>query len=148
MIYSADNITLAYPKMPPVVKSASFDLSEGETMTILGPNGAGKSTLLNCLMGLHTPESGTVELRGKPLAGMSSREIAGTVAYVRQYQTPVFAYTVRDYVMMGRAPKMRVFERPKAVDEEAVDKALVTMGLTELSSRPYTDISGGQRQKA
>lgn len=147
MIYDVRDVSLAYGQGPVVVDRASFTLDEGETLTILGPNGAGKSTLLNSLMGLHIPLSGEVLLCGRPLARQSAREIARAVAYVRQQQSLAFSFEVLDFVVMGRAPRLSAFARPKPEDYDAAMAALETMGVAALAHRPYSDISGGQRQQ-
>ncbi len=55
----------------------SLSVKAGEILALIGPNGAGKSTMFNQLSGVDTPTSGEVLFRGKPVAGHTSREIAG-----------------------------------------------------------------------
>ena len=148
MLYEVEHLCLGYPSLPEVVKDASFSIAEGETVTILGPNGAGKSTLLNSLMGLSKPTLGSIRLDGQDMAKMDPKSIARQVAYVRQNQSPVFAYTVLDFVLMGRAPHMSVWAHPKEEDVALARDALDVMGIAHLADRPCTDISGGQRQSA
>lgn len=121
MIYSVHGITLAYPRMPPVVREASFELDAGDILTILGPNGAGKSTLLNSLMGLHELDGRRIEVGGKDLGSLSPKELARSVAYVQQHQAPVFAFSVGDFVAMGRAPHLSVYGKPRRRDRKAVE---------------------------
>lgn len=147
MIYDVRDVSLAYGQGPIIVDNASFTLAEGETMTILGPNGAGKSTLLNSLIGLHSLVSGEVLLCGATLGKQSARDIARTVAYVRQQQSLAFSFEVLDFVVMGRAPRLGTFARPKSDDYDSAMAALETMGVANLAHRPYSDISGGQRQQ-
>jgi len=123
-------------------------LKEGEILSILGPNGAGKTTLLNCMAKLLVPDSGDIFLRGTDIRDMNAREVAGIVGYVPQSHVPVFGYTVLNFVMMGRAPKIGFFRRPGKADEDAAFEALETLNITHLANRPYTDISGGERQQA
>jgi iron complex transport system ATP-binding protein len=131
-----------------VIKNASMTLREGEILSILGPNGAGKTTLLNCMIKLITPSSGEIFLRGTNIRDMSAREVACIAGYVPQSHVPVFGYTVLNFVMMGRAPKIGVFKRPCREDEDAAFEALETLNIAHLANRPYTDISGGERQQA
>jgi iron complex transport system ATP-binding protein len=79
---------------------------------------------------------------------MSAREVARIVGYVPQIHVPVFSYTVLNFVMMGRAPKIGIFKRPCQEDEDAAFEALETLNIAHLANRPYTDISGGERQQA
>ncbi|MDT8870939.1 ABC transporter ATP-binding protein [Komagataeibacter rhaeticus] len=80
----------------------SFSINRGELVALLGPNGAGKTTLLRLLLGLVPPGSGQVWLEGRPMATWSRREIARRIAYVPQGHVPLFPYSVRDIVGMGR----------------------------------------------
>jgi len=123
-------------------------LREGEILSILGPNGAGKTTLLNCMAKLCTPCSGDIFLRGTDIRNMDARKVAGIVGYVPQTHVPVFGYTVLNFVIMGRAPKIGIFRRPGKDDEDAAFEALETLNIAHLANRPYTDISGGERQQA
>ncbi|MBQ6454125.1 MAG: ABC transporter ATP-binding protein [Coriobacteriales bacterium] len=147
MIYDVRAVSLAYGNGPMVVREASFELDEGETLTIIGPNGAGKSTLLNCLMGLHPPLEGEVLLCGKPIAQTRAKDIARNVAYVRQQLSLAFSFEVLDFVVMGCAPHLGPFSNPKPEHFERAMEALETMGVADLAQRPYSDISGGQRQQ-
>ena len=149
MIYSIRNISYTYPGTSRVViRDVSMNLNEGEILSILGPNGAGKTTLLNCMAKLITPNSGTILLRETDIRNMNAREVASIVGYVPQTHTPVFSYTVLNFVMMGRAPKIGMFQRPGKEDEDAAFAALETLNIAHLANRPYTDISGGERQQA
>ena len=149
MILKAENISFSYsPGGRQILSDVSLTLGEGEIMTILGPNGAGKSTLLNLLAALNTPTSGKVYLCGRNAAELRPREIASVLSYVPQSHTPAFAYTVFDFVLMGRAPRVGILEKPKAEDFEVVRSVLDELGITELSDKPYTEISGGERQQA
>lgn len=149
MIIEAENLNFSYSKNgKQILQDVSLSLDEGEVMSILGPNGAGKSTLLNLLATLSVPDSGTVKLCGKDTAKMKPKEVASILSYVPQTHTPAFSYTVFNFVLMGRAPKVGMFEKPKAEDFEIVEKVLEEVGIAELADKPYTEISGGERQQA
>lgn len=57
---------------------------------LLGPNGAGKTTLLRCLLGLLTPERGTIRVAGTDIAELAARQLARLVAYVPQTTSTPF----------------------------------------------------------
>mgnify|MGYP003327528448 CR=1 FL=1 len=115
---------------------------------MLGFNGAGKSTLLNLLAVLNQPNSGTIKLCGKDTKKMKPREVASIISYVPQNHTPAFSYTVFDFVLMGRAPKVGMFEKPSSTDFEIVQQVLEDIGIADLADKAYTEISGGERQQA
>jgi len=149
MIYDVKNIEYLYPVgTRKVLNDVSLNLRQGEVLSILGPNGAGKSTLLNCMAGMLRPGHGSIRLDGAELSSLSPREIAKAVSYVPQTHTPAFAYTVLHFVTMGRAPHIGAFQRPRADDEEVAMDALKSLSIEHLADRPYTEVSGGERQQA
>lgn len=148
-IVSVLNIEFAYPSgRRKILDGCSLSLKEGDLLSILGPNGAGKSTLLNCACGLLSPQSGEVLLNGKNIKGMEPRQIAKVIGYVQQNQKSVFGYSVFNYVLMGRASSVGLFQRPTKDDEDMVRDVLASMGIGHLADIPITEISGGERQQA
>ena len=148
MILEADKLSFSFEGGKKVFQDVSFSLEKGEILTILGPNGAGKSTLLNCLANLYRPDSGRILLNGKPLDSYKVRDVAKIMGYVPQNHVPAYAYSVRDFVVMGRAPYLGTFQQPSEEDYALTDQVLEEMGMSELAFRPYTNISGGERQQA
>ena len=129
-----------------VVHDASFDVSLGEFTCIIGANGCGKSTLLKNLLRLDEPFSGNVELDGIDVAELSDSERAQMFAYLPQEHTPPFPFVVGDVVLMGRTPHLNSLARVTDEDREIAWNALCLMGMEDLAERPYTELSGGQRQ--
>ncbi|GBQ17505.1 ABC transporter ATP-binding protein [Komagataeibacter rhaeticus] len=129
-----------------VLHDLSFSINRGELVALLGPNGAGKTTLLRLLLGLVPPGSGQVWLEGRPMATWSRREIARRIAYVPQGHVPLFPYSVRDIVGMGRLAETPFAPRLREADRDAVAHALGALAITHLADRAYTDLSGGERQ--
>jgi len=148
-IIDAKSISFTYPNaQKKVIADCSFSVAAGEMVSLLGPNGAGKSTLLNCLCGLLEPQSGQVLVGGKDIRTLSQREISGVIGYVQQFQASTFSYTVFDYVLMGRASKIGLFQKPSRADREMVERVLTEMGILYLADSSIMEISGGERQQA
>jgi len=146
MILDAQHLSYAYEPGKTVLHDVSFTLESGETLYVLGRNGGGKTTLLACLAGLLKPDKGTVLLKGNPIDDYPAAKRARLIGLIPQMHTPAFAYTVEDMVMMGRAPHLSWLESPSKEDQVIVEEALEQVGLFELRDRPYTEISGGERQ--
>jgi iron complex transport system ATP-binding protein len=113
---------------------------------LLGPNGSGKTTLLKTLLGLLAPRSGEVRLNNRPLPDYSSRARARLIAYVPQSHVATFAFNVESIVLMGRTAHSNIFSGASAADRAIAAQALERFGISHLSERPYTMISGGERQ--
>lgn len=131
-----------------VGREVSFTVKDGEVLCLLGSNGAGKTTLLRTLLGLLPAQAGRILYNGENVAHWPQRKRAQAMAYVPQASNAVFPFTVRDIALMGRAARIATFDMPGQADHAATDDALATLGIGALASRPYTDISGGERQLA
>src|SRR5919109_1475480 len=131
-----------------VGRDVSFTLGAGEVMCVLGPNGGGKTTLFRTLLGLLEKHSGSIVLDGHPLEQLSRSEIARRVGYVPQGHSAYFAYTVREFVLMGRTAHLGVFASPAKKDYTVANRALESLGIGSLADKPVTEISGGERQLA
>lgn len=129
-----------------VGRGLDIALQEGEVLALLGPNGSGKTTLLKTLLGLLAPREGQVKLGGRLLEDYSIAERARVIAYVPQVHVGTFAFTVETVVLMGRTAHGSLFARPGALDRDVTARALERFGISALAGRPYTEISGGERQ--
>jgi len=149
MIYEIKDLGFSYPQSEKrVLSGLSLAVSEGDILSILGRNGAGKSTLLGCMLGLLKPQSGMVLLDGRDIGRMSEREIAAVAGYVPQNHAPSFGFSVLDFVMMGCAPRIGLFSKPGKRERQDAEAAIRELGIEAIAEKPYTEISGGERQKA
>jgi iron complex transport system ATP-binding protein len=129
-------------------RDVSFSLADGEVLCVLGPNGGGKTTLFRTLLGLLEKHSGSIAFQGSSLENLTRREIARRVGYVPQGHAAYFAFTVREFVLMGRTAHLATFASPAKKDFQVVNAALESLGISPLAERPVTEISGGERQLA
>ena len=147
-LIEVNNLAFRYSaKRGDVFKGITFTVEKGEMFTLLGPNGAGKSTLLNCIAGLATPHEGYVRVHDKPVESYSTRELAKHIGYVRQHIAVTYGYTVREYLVMGAAPRIGMFSTPKQEDYERAEEAIEDLELQKLADRTVSHLSGGERQR-
>ncbi len=127
----------------PVLEDVNLSIGRGEFIGIIGPNGGGKTTLLRLILGLLTPDSGTILVFGRPATHVSSR-----IGYVPQHMQfdKHFPATVSDIVQMGQI-RQRGFGRISDKQRRAAEEALAAVGLSSLYKKSFSDLSGGQRQR-
>lgn len=145
MLLDIQNVVGGYGKAD-VVKGVSCQADAGDILCLVGPNGCGKTTLFRMILGSIPLRSGAILLNGKNQRDFSQKALANLIAYIPQYHNPIFAYTVLDVVMMGRASHFSAFEAPRPADREAAYAALEKVNALALAGEKYTALSGGQRQ--
>lgn len=130
----------------PAVDAVTLDIPRGRMTALIGPNGAGKSTLLQILLGVLSPESGAASFDGRLIAAWPRRELAHAIGVVPQGETePLFS--VREIVAMGRYPHLGPWQRERAIDIEAIDRAMSRCDVLTLAERWLSTLSGGERQR-
>lgn len=147
MELTTQNLTAGYGDKR-ILDGLSLSLPAGKITALLGPNGCGKSTLLKCFAKLLTPESGTIQLNGKPLSAFSARQLSRHLALLPQQHLTPEGITVRDMVAYGRSPWLSLWGRLSPDDRQRVQLAMEKTHIVDLADKRLTDLSGGQRQRA
>jgi len=129
-----------------VIRGASFTVPAGQVTCLLGRNGSGKTTLIRLVNGILRAQSGTITIDGCDARTSPRQMLARWLAFVPQEHQSVFAYGVRELVVMGRNPYMGLFARPKDSDYDVAAQAMEMVGIAHLAERSYMEISGGERQ--
>lgn len=130
-----------------ILKDVSVEAGEHEFVGIIGPNGSGKSTLLKCIYRIQKPDAGQIWLGEDELRSLSYRESARRLAVVAQHNYYNFEFSVREVVLMGRAPHKKAMERDNANDYALVKEALRTVGMQGFADRSFSTLSGGEQQR-
>ena len=129
-----------------IFQDIDFSLEKGEVLCLLGPNGTGKSTLIKCLTKILSLDKGTILYDGVHISDLSTEEIARKVGYVPQSHFSAFPYSVKDLIVMGRAPHLSLFSVPSHKDFDLVYESMETVGISHLADRPCTELSGGEQR--
>jgi ABC-type cobalamin/Fe3+-siderophores transport system ATPase subunit len=129
-----------------VLSDVDLSITAGENLCLLGPNGVGKTTLFRTILGAIEPMGGEILVDGESLSGRSRRQRARLMAYVPQAHTAPFPFHVMDVVLTGRTAHISLTASPSRHDEEVAGAALERMDIADLADRPYTELSGGERQ--
>lgn len=123
-----------------VLRGVDLTVAEGEFVSLIGHSGCGKSTLLNMVAGLMRPDRGRVVLDGRPVTGPGPERAMVFQNYSLLPRLSVLA-NVREAVKAARP------DRPKAVNEEHVERYLHAVGLWEHRDKRPGQISGGMQQR-
>ena len=137
-----------------VLRDVSFQLPEGETLSVIGSSGSGKTTLLRCLNFLERPDGGVISLRGEPLLDASrppDRE--RDLRRKRLHFGLVFQdfnlfpqYTALENVTLARRLARRDGETEQDIRDRGLD-LLDQMGLSDRAGHYPHQLSGGQKQR-
>lgn len=127
------------------VKGVSFEVHEGEVVTLIGANGAGKSTILNTVSGLLHPRSGSILFHGKDLHGVPAHKLVGMgLAQVPEGRHVFLQMTVQENLEMGAY--IRSGKESTAIAED-LEKVFVRFPrLKERRKQVAGTLSGGEQQ--
>ena len=126
---------------------AELRVESGQLVALLGPSGAGKSTLLNCLEGLETIDSGTIEIAGQSIAALTEPELANLrsnqIGTVFQFFHLLLTLTAFENIELSLLLKqVAPHER-----YERVDGLMKQLGISHRQEAFPSELSGGEQQR-
>ena len=124
------------------IKGVSFEVNEGEIVTLIGANGAGKSTTLNTVSGLLKPRSGLITFEGKGIVGIGASKVVGLGMALCPEGRRVFQQmTVRENLEMGG------YSRPNTEIPASLEDVFMRFPrLKEREKQIAGTLSGGEQQ--
>lgn len=124
-----------------VLNNISFDLNEGEFLSILGPSGCGKTTLLRILIGLEKADSGEILKEGKDISGLKSIKRGMGIVFQNYALFPNMT------VLQNIEYALTLRKETKARAREIAMRTIEQVGLTDQISKKPSQLSGGQQQR-
>jgi len=127
-----------------VLEDIELDVRQGDFMAMIGPNGGGKTTLLKLMLGLLTPDAGTIRVNGD-----SPRKASSCIGYVPQdvHINSRFPITALDVVLMGKLDPKNRWARKTAANRREVLDTLEQLEMGAHAEKKIGELSGGQRQR-
>jgi putative ABC transport system ATP-binding protein len=129
------------------LNGVSFEIGEGEFISIMGPSGSGKSTLMNMIGALDVPTSGSLEIAGEDIAQMTPDDLASlrnrTLGFVFQQFNLLRRTTALDNVKLPLLYR----NTDQAEATRKAEAALQRVGLGERMDHHPSQLSGGQQQR-
>ncbi len=148
------NLTKVFPTGTVALNNVSFDVEDGEFLTIIGLSGSGKSTLLRCINRLIEPTSGTILWNDRNVTKANSAElkqIRRQIGMIFQHFNLVKRSSVATNVLTGRLgyvhPVWSLFGRFSADDHRRALAALERVGIADKAGNRADQLSGGQQQR-
>ena len=130
-----------------VLKGISTTFEKGKTNLIIGQSGSGKTVFLKCLLGLFTPEQGTISYDGKVYSELSAddkRELRAEMGMVFQGSALFDSMTIAENVMFP----LRMFtKQSKSEMEDRVDFVLKRVNLSDAHKKKPSEASGGMQKR-
>ena len=131
-----------------VLNGVSLSVSQGETLAVLGRSGTGKSVLLRLIIGLETPDSGSVLVSGINIAGLALDqlgEIRKTMGFLFQHAALYDSLTVAENVAFPLEHHRRSLS--KSDRDDRVRELLAEVGMEKAANKMPSDISGGMQKR-
>ena len=126
----------------------SLTVASGEFVALAGPSGSGKTTLLHLAGGIDAPSSGSIDVDGHDLAGLTPSALAAfrlrSIGFVFQQFSLIPVLTVAENVEL---PLLFRKEIPPEARRRAAADALARVGLADRSGRRPAELSGGEQQR-
>jgi iron(III) transport system ATP-binding protein len=147
VILDLQNLVKQYsPETPPAVNAVTLTLHQGDLLSFLGPSGCGKTSLLRLIAGFERPQTGTIEIAGRKVAGLGHwipPEQRGVGMVFQDYA--LFPHlSVAQNVAFG-LPEAR--KGTRSPTRQRVAEVLQLVGLQGLEQRHPHQLSGGQQQR-
>lgn len=146
-VLEAANVSFSYERGRTIVDDVSLSLGRRTILGLLGPNGSGKTTLLRLLSGAIVPARGRVLLNGVALPTLPRRVLARHIAVVPQETHSAFDFSALEIVLMGRYPHLGALQLEGADDVAIAREAMRATGTAALEERPFSTLSGGEKQR-
>lgn len=131
-----------------VLNGINLSVSRGETLAVLGRSGTGKSVLLRLIIGLETPDSGSVCIHGQDIAGLALDrlgDIRKKMGFLFQHAALYDSLTVGENVAFPLEHHRRTMSKPERLDR--VMQLLAEVGMQGSQEKMPSEISGGMQKR-
>ncbi len=146
-VINITNVAKAFAGVP-VLQDVSIQLYKGENLVVLGKSGTGKSVLIKCIAGLLRHDKGTIDVFGKDIKTMRSREIdeyRQKLGFLFQSGALYDSMTVKqnlEFPLVRSGKKLSKKEM-----ELKINEVLENVGLPEVINKMPSELSGGMRKR-
>jgi phospholipid/cholesterol/gamma-HCH transport system ATP-binding protein len=146
-VVSVENLCKSFGHLK-VLNGVSLRVNRGETLAVLGRSGTGKSVLLRLIIGLETPDSGSVRINGQNIAGLALDRLGAIrkkMGFLFQHAALYDSLTIQENVAFPLEHHRRDVSRSERADR--VKQLLAEVGMGENLDKMPSDISGGMQKR-
>lgn len=134
-----------------ILKNVSFEINEGEMVSVMGPSGSGKSTLLYTVSGMDQATAGTVKFLDYKLTDLSENELAkvrlNDMGFIFQQMYMLKNLSVLDNIILPAMQSKKENRSRKEIVKEA-ERLMRKLGIIEIADHDINEVSGGELQRA
>ena len=142
----AKNLQIGYEEKI-IVNDFSFNVAEGQIVSVIGPNGSGKSTILRCISRYIKSKTGSVHFESEDMGKMNVKNVAKKMASLSQYNRSPDDITVEELIYYGRMPHKKWHEKKNKEDVEIMNWAINETSVEKYRDKKVSSLSGGERQR-
>jgi energy-coupling factor transport system ATP-binding protein len=143
-ILKLENVSFSYDGIRAILEDISFDIRQGEMISIVGKNGAGKSTLSKLMCGFEKVDRGVIRYKGEDIKDKTIKERAELIGVVMQNPNQMISKPmIYDEVALG----LRLRHVPEDQIAARVEKVLDVCGLAPFKDWPISALSYGQKKR-
>ena len=146
-VVSVENLCKSFGHLK-VLNGVSLRVNRGDTLAVLGRSGTGKSVLLRLIIGLETPDSGSVRINGQNIAGLALDRLGAIrkkMGFLFQHAALYDSLTIQENVAFPLEHHRRDVSRSERADR--VKQLLAEVGMEENLDKMPSDISGGMQKR-
>ena len=141
-----ENLTLGYGDRT-LIESLTGNIPRGQLTALVGRNGTGKSTLLRAIATLGEKKNGEILIDETPIEQLSPMQMARLISLVTTDKVRITNLRCRDVVALGRAPYTNWIGRMQEQDNQIVEQALSSVGMSDYADKTMDRMSDGECQR-
>ena len=141
-----ENLTLGYGDRT-LIESLTGEIHSGKLTALVGRNGTGKSTLLRAIATLGEKKTGEILIDETPIEQLSPMQMARLISLVTTDKVRITNLRCRDVVALGRAPYTNWIGRMQEQDNQIVEQALSSVGMSDYADKTMDRMSDGECQR-
>jgi phospholipid/cholesterol/gamma-HCH transport system ATP-binding protein len=132
-----------------VLKDITLDVHRGENVVVLGRSGQGKSVTIQCIVGMLTPDAGTLKVFGEDITNLGEKELKELrmkIGFLFQSGALYDSMTVRENLEFPLTRVLKITDQSEL--DKRVEEVLTSVGLADAADKMPSDLSGGMRKRA